>query len=182
MSAPVVCKKPTPSQINLIKNAKNHFLLFKQFKNTESAQLCSGRHYTATLYLPGLWEPWAGRPRCQAGRGWWSVRAPSCSGRWWSPGPRTCTAAAQSSALEVFIVFFNFFNNKKWLFCIFYQVNNLFLHLFYLKPTPSQINLINIAKNNFLLLKKFKNTEIVQLCTAPNYFACPLRNYFSLYL
>ena len=28
-------------QIILIKNAKNHFLLFKKLKNTESAQLCS---------------------------------------------------------------------------------------------------------------------------------------------
>ena len=35
----VLFKKPTPSQINLIKNAKNHFLLLKKFKNTESAQL-----------------------------------------------------------------------------------------------------------------------------------------------
>ena len=38
-SAPVLCIKPTPSQINLIKNAKNNFLLLKIFKNTESAQL-----------------------------------------------------------------------------------------------------------------------------------------------
>ena len=34
-------KKPTPSQINLMKNAKNHFLLLKKFKNTEIAQLCT---------------------------------------------------------------------------------------------------------------------------------------------
>ena len=40
ISAPVLFKKPTPSQINLITNAKNHFLLLKKFKNTESAQLC----------------------------------------------------------------------------------------------------------------------------------------------
>ena len=40
ISAPVLFKKPTPSQINLIKDAKNHFLLLKRFKNTESAQLC----------------------------------------------------------------------------------------------------------------------------------------------
>ena len=39
MSAPVLFKKLTPSQINLIKNAKNHFLLMKKLKNTESAQL-----------------------------------------------------------------------------------------------------------------------------------------------
>ena len=36
----VLFKKPTPSQFNLIKNAKNHFLLLKKFKNNESAQLC----------------------------------------------------------------------------------------------------------------------------------------------
>ena len=35
-----VFKKPTLSQINLIKNANNNFLLLKNFKNTESAQLC----------------------------------------------------------------------------------------------------------------------------------------------
>ena len=38
ISAPVLFKKPTPNQINLIKNA-NNFLLVKKFKNTESAQL-----------------------------------------------------------------------------------------------------------------------------------------------
>ena len=32
-------KKPTPSQINSIRNEKNHFLLLKNFKNTASAQL-----------------------------------------------------------------------------------------------------------------------------------------------
>ena len=36
----------------------------------------------------------------------------------------------QSWALSVF---FNFFNNKKLFFCIFYQVNNLFLLQSYLK-------------------------------------------------
>ena len=40
IAAPVLFKKPTPSQINVIKKAKNHFLLWKVFKNTESAQLC----------------------------------------------------------------------------------------------------------------------------------------------
>ena len=38
-SAAVLFKKPTPSQINLIKKAKNQSLLVKKFKNTESAQL-----------------------------------------------------------------------------------------------------------------------------------------------
>ena len=33
-------KRPTSSQINLIENAKKHFLLLKQLKNTSSAQLC----------------------------------------------------------------------------------------------------------------------------------------------
>ena len=31
ISAPVLFKQPTPSQINLIKKAKNHFLLLKKF-------------------------------------------------------------------------------------------------------------------------------------------------------
>ena len=39
ISAPVLLKKPSPGQINLIKNANTHFLLLKKFKNTESAQL-----------------------------------------------------------------------------------------------------------------------------------------------
>ena len=42
MSAPFLFKKPTPNQINLIKNATNHFLLLKIFLKTESAQLCAG--------------------------------------------------------------------------------------------------------------------------------------------
>ena len=33
-------KQPTPSQINLIRNAKDHFYCWRNFKNTESAQLC----------------------------------------------------------------------------------------------------------------------------------------------
>ena len=38
-SVPFLFINPTPSQINLIKNAKNQFLLLKKIKNTESAQL-----------------------------------------------------------------------------------------------------------------------------------------------
>ena len=38
ISAPGLFTMPT---YNLIKNAKNHFLLLKIFKNTESAQLCA---------------------------------------------------------------------------------------------------------------------------------------------
>ena len=37
-------------------------------------------------------------------------------------------------------VFFNFFNNKKLFFFIFYKVNNLFLHQSYLKsPLPIKL-------------------------------------------
>ena len=51
------------------------------------------------------------------------------------------------------------------IFCIFYQVSNLFLHpVLFKKPTPSQISFIKNAKNNFLLLKNVKNTESAQLC------------------
>ena len=50
------------------------------------------------------------------------------------------------------------------IFCIFDQVSNLFLHQYYFKkPTPSQINLIINAKNNFLLLNKLKNISSAQL-------------------
>ena len=59
---------------------------------------------------------------------------------------------------------FECFNNKKWFFCIFYQVNNLFLHQSYLKkPTPSQMNSIKNAKNHFNCWKNSKNTESAQL-------------------
>ena len=54
------------------------------------------------------------------------------------------------------------------------------------KPTLSQINLVKNAKNNFLLLKKLKNTEIAQLCTV-KVFPClcqiiprPLTNFKQL--
>ena len=69
----------------------------------------------------------------------------------------------QSWALSVVL---NFFNNKKSFFCIFYQVNSLFLNrVLFKKPTPSLINLVRNAKINFALLKKWKNTESAQLCT-----------------
>ena len=43
----------------------------------------------------------------------------------------------QSWALSVF---FHFFNNKKWFFCIFFQVYNLLLHQSYLKsPLPAKL-------------------------------------------
>ena len=39
-----------------------------------------------------------------------------------------------------FRYFFHFFNNKKWFFCTFYKVNNLFLHQSYLKsPLPIKL-------------------------------------------
>ena len=57
----------------------------------------------------------------------------------------------QSWALEVFL---NFFNDKKWFFCIFYQVNNLIsAPVLFKKSIPSQINLIKNSKNIFLILK-----------------------------
>ena len=43
--------------------------------------------------------------------------------------PYLCIHSQQRWALSVFL---NFFKNKKWLFCIFYQVDNLFLHQSYL--------------------------------------------------
>ena len=47
-------KKPTPSQINLIKNAKNHFLLLKKLKNTESAQPGQMNFGHASPYVASL--------------------------------------------------------------------------------------------------------------------------------
>ena len=60
--------------------------------------------------------------------------------------------SSQSWALSVF---FNFFNNKKWLFCIFYQVNNLFLHQSYLKSSlPVKLTLN--CKRTFFNMEKNK--------------------------
>ena len=58
MSAPVLIKKPSPSQINLIKNAQNHFLLLYKFKNNSSAQLCSAATMTSDHYVQILEFPW----------------------------------------------------------------------------------------------------------------------------
>ena len=59
------------------------------------------------------------------------------AGRFWPRLIFVGTRVTQSWALEVF---FNFFNNKKLFFCIFYQVNNLFLHQSYLKiPLPVKL-------------------------------------------
>ena len=41
--APVLFKKPTSSQINLIKNAKKQFLILTKLKNTSSARLWTFR-------------------------------------------------------------------------------------------------------------------------------------------
>ena len=50
----------------------------------------------------------------------------------------------QSWALSVF---FNFFNNKKWFFFIFYTVDNLFLHRSYLKsPLPVKLTWSKVQK------------------------------------
>ena len=57
-------------------------------------------------------------------------------------------------------LFFYFFTHKKWYFCIFYKVNNLFLHQSYLKsPLPVKLATKN-ANNHFLLLKKFKLPKV----------------------
>ena len=51
-------KKPTPSQISLIKNAKYHFLLWKKFKNTENAQLwlLLFNQYVVQYCVHGAWK------------------------------------------------------------------------------------------------------------------------------
>ena len=50
---------PTPSQINLIKNAKINFLLVKKFKSTESAQLCTSICYPFEMmkYIQHIYSP-----------------------------------------------------------------------------------------------------------------------------
>ena len=52
------------------------------------------------------------------------------------------------------------------IFCIFYKVNNLFLHQCYLKsPLPVKLTRQKFknAKNHFIFWKEFKNTESAQL-------------------
>ena len=56
-----------------------------------------------------------------------------------------------------FRYFLNFFNNKKWFFCTFLHISAPVL---FKKPTPSQISLIKIAKNHFLLLKILKIPKV----------------------
>ena len=52
-------------------------------------------------------------------------------------------------------------------FCIFYQVNNLFLHLSYLKsPLAVKLTWKKKSQNQLLLLKTFKNTPSAQLCSS----------------
>ena len=68
--------------------------------------------------------------------------------------------------------FFHFYQVKKWFFCIFNQVNKLFLNQSYLKSLPpSQINL---TKNLFFIIEKIQK-----------YRKCPaleiiLRNYIII--
>ena len=64
-SALVLFKKPTPSQINLIKNAKKHFLWLKKFKNTSSAHLWLVHKWTAERRLSWI-APFEAAPFPQA--------------------------------------------------------------------------------------------------------------------
>ena len=56
---PVLFKKPTPSQLKLIKKAKNHILLLKKFKNTSKCPALTETH-THTHKKP----PPPNRPLC----------------------------------------------------------------------------------------------------------------------
>ena len=71
------------------------------------------------------WPKWCTAP-------WDSFTATQAGGL--STGQQT---RGQSWALSVFL---NIFNNKKWFYCIFHQINNLFLHQSYLKsPLPVKL-------------------------------------------
>ena len=102
--------------------------------------------------------------------------------RSWGPGPADHQVPSDTSAgwcsgrsravehpqnFHIFIraghlrYFLKFFNSNKWCFCIFIKLMTyIYAPVLFIKPTPSQINLI---KNNFLLLKKLKNSESAQL-------------------
>ena len=87
---------------------------FEKYRNTDTES------WVGNLRFFGIFEPFE-RPLLSAELGIWSF----------------CGPAGQSWALPVF---FSVFNNKKWLFCTFYQVNNLFLHQSYLKsPLPVKL-------------------------------------------
>ena len=50
------------------------------------------------------------------------------------------------------------------IYCIFYKVNNLFLHQSYLKsPLRVKLTWEKMQKNHFLSLKKFINIKSAQL-------------------
>ena len=58
-------------------------------------------------------------------------------------------------------VFFNFFNNTIWYFCICYQVNNLFLHQSYLKsPLPVKLTWWKMQKIIFYYWKNLKTPKV----------------------
>ena len=64
----------------------------------------------------------------------------------------------QSWALSVF---FNFFNNNEWCFCIFYLVNNLFLHQSYLKsPLPVKLTWQKMQK---IIFYYWTNSKILKV-------------------
>ena len=77
---------PTPSQINLIKNAKIHCLLLKKQKNTGSAQLCND---------------WAGYISCSTT---WSVLQQKVSCELWSDASlvsgETLSTPCQTGAVQ----------------------------------------------------------------------------------
>ena len=64
-----------------------------------------------------------------------------------------------------FSVFFHVFNKKKLFLCIFYQVNNLFLHQSYLKsPLPVKLTWEKMQKIIFYYGNNLKITKSAQLC------------------
>ena len=69
-----------------------------------------------------------------------------------------------------FRYFLNFFNNKKYLFAFFINLITISAPVLFKKPTPSQINFIKNVKYHFSLLKMFKNTKSVQLCTVKLFY------------
>ena len=133
---------------------KNHFLSLKKWKNTGSAQLCKfvpqclSQHWKATNNLLDA----AGPPSCHVG-----VELAVAAGLTHLQVCNSIISGRElgiSAELGALSVFFNFFNSKKWFYCIFYQMNNLFLHQSYLKsPLPVKLTWEKMEKVIFYYWK-----------------------------
>ena len=112
--------------------------------------------------------------RCLAWRrnaSWWTPDSPCTDTEHWHgalkqlkqesvlPGEKKALVVDRLNARAGnFGIFLHFFTNKKWFFCIFYQVNKLFLHQSYLESHSNKLE--KKCKQSFLLLKIWKIPKV----------------------